>query len=145
MTFNAWIVTVVGVVGCVKLLADTIFTIGRWTKKVEIGAEQKPKVTLDRLSWDLEQISKDIRDLRVSFDGRYAELSGRVTADHQLLREVLNWKAGIYTELSNHFYSIAFMDRIIKESEKDRGNLWTELDSLKAELHARRSGDTAAS
>ncbi len=138
---SSWLLTGIAVVGCVKLLIDTVLAIGRWTKKVEIGNEQKPKVTLERLSWDIEQISKDIRELRTHGEGRYAELSARVTSDHQQLREVLNWKAGIYAELAQHFYSIPLIDRMFKEGEKDRAGIHVDIDLLKEKCFAQRAGD----
>ncbi len=135
MNLAQWIGVVIGVIGCVKLLIDALFKIARWTSTVEHGVEQKPKVTLDRLSWDLEQIGKDIRDLRTSVDGRYGELAGKVTADHQLVRELRDWKAGLYTELATHFYSISMIDRMAKESEADRKTLWDELEQLKVRVY----------
>ncbi len=103
---------------------------------MEQGGEQKPRVTLDRLSWDIEQLSKDVRAMGSTMETRYAELAARGTADHQLIRELMNWRAGIFGELAGHFYSQSTIDRMLASIEK-------ELAELKAHVQGRRSGDAA--
>lgn len=138
---NTWIVTTIAIVGCAKLLFDAVFTIGRWTKGVEHGVEQKPKVTLERLSWELEQICREIRELKTAVDGRYAELTAKVNADHITIRDLLTWRAGLLGDLTAHFYSQPIVDRIAKEGETDRQAIRKDLDALKAFVYARRDGD----
>lgn len=133
----------IAIVGCAKLLFDAVFAIGRWVKGIEKDVEQKPKVTLDRLSWDLEQIGREIRELKVAVDGRYTELAARVNADHLAINNMITWRAGLLGELSAHFYVQPMVDRLLKEGATERAGLRKDVDELKAHVQARRDGDTA--
>ena len=143
MNPNTWIITTIALIGCSKLLFDAVFAIGRWAKGVEKDAEQKPKVTLDRLSWDLEQIGREIRDLKSALDGRYTELAGRVNADHITIRDFQTWRAGLMGEMAQHFHSQQMVDRMFKEGEQDRAGIHKELRDLQSLVYGRREEDAS--
>lgn len=138
MTLDRWIMLVVGLIGAINLIGMRLIALGRWTQKTETDLAAKPRVTLERLGWDIEAIGKDIKDLRAVFDGRYAELAGKVTADHQELRDIKNWRAGLLTELGKHFHPVGIVDRMILEGEKDRDGLRTRVAALEAIFDRRR-------
>jgi ribosome-binding protein aMBF1 (putative translation factor) len=127
MTLDRWILLAIGVLSAFNIVALRLIAIGRWTQKIDATDDErkasKEPFTLQRLGWEIESIAKDIRELRGMFDSRYAELAAKVTADHQLIREIMNWKAGLLGELTEHFYSIQLIDRMAKESETDRKSL----------------------
>jgi hypothetical protein len=140
MTTSSWILTVIALIGCGKLLFDAVFAIGRWTKTVEQPdgtVIRKAPMTLERVGWELESIAKDIKELRSMFDTRYAELAAKVTADHQELRELRNWRAGLLSELGEHFHPIGIVDRMARESEQDRKSLHERLTLVEGIVNRR--------
>ena len=59
-------------------------------------------------AWAVKEVvaaRQEIRDLKTAVDSRYAELAGRVNADHATMRDVLTWRAGLLAELADHFYT----------------------------------------
>jgi hypothetical protein len=138
MTIDRWILLVIGLFSAFNILALRLVAVGRWAQKLETDTGNKPKVTLERLGWEIEAIAKDIKDLRQSFDGRYAELAAKVTADHIELREIRSWKAGLLVELGQHFHPIGIIDRMAEESEKDRAGIHDRLSVLESIVNRRQ-------
>ncbi len=146
MTAKDWITVMVALVSIANLIALRLVAVGRWAQKMETDSAEsaradkenrKRPVTLERLGWEIEAIAKDIKDLRGMFDTRYSELAGKVTADHQDLRDLRNWRAGLLTELGEHFHPIGIVDRMVRESEADRKSIHERLSLVETIVNRR--------
>ena len=116
MTLDKWLMVAFAFIGCANIVATSLLVIGRWSKRVE------HPVTLQKLSWDIEQIGKEIKELRAMIDGRYSTLEQRQNADHVLIRELRTWKAEFLVEWTLR----------LKQSLEDFSELRTDVETLKA-------------
>lgn len=103
------------IVAIVGLLGHA-FWIGWWASR--IGAK-------------IEGLTERLQDVKQSLDGRYLALELKVAEDHEHIRQIQTWKAGMLLETLEHVYPKSMVDQMFSE-------LRNELKTMRAILDRRQ-------